>query len=90
VLTPKTAVAIGMKHFGQIYDTGSVRVAEPTSASVRVDFAGCTGFDHTMWVEILGSCERLVELAGGHGAHAMIVGGGGDGEDGCLAKLQWH
>ena len=90
VLTPKTAVSIGMKHFGQIYDTGRVRVVEPTGASVRLDFAGCTGFDHTMWVEILGSCERLTELAGGQGVHAMIVAGGGNGEDHCLARVQWH
>jgi hypothetical protein len=90
VLTPKTAVSVGMKHFGQIYDTGRVRVGEPTSASVRLDFEGCTDFDHTMWVEILGSCERLVELAGGKGAHSIIIGGGGDGEDRCHAKVQWH
>jgi hypothetical protein len=90
VLTPKTAVSIGMRHFGQIYDTGRVRVVEPTAASVRLDFTGCTGFDHTMWVEILGSCERLTELAGGLGVQAMILAGGANGEDHCLARVQWH
>lgn len=90
MLTPKTLLSIGMRHFRHIYDTGQVRVTNPTPTSVRLRFEGCTGFDHAMWVEALGSCERLAELAGGKGAHATILSGGGNEDDACLAAVAWR
>jgi hypothetical protein len=73
--------------FNQIYDTGHVEVIEPTAVSVRLSFTGCSGFDHVMWVEILGSCERLAELAGGKDARSAIVSGGRHGDAHCVAAF---
>ncbi len=88
MLSPRTLVTTGVKHFSHIYDTGSVTVTEAQSASVRIQWTGCTGFDRNMWVEILGSCERLAELAGGTTARGFILEGG-DG-DRCAAVVRWQ
>jgi hypothetical protein len=90
ILRPATLVSVGMKHFNQIYDTGHVEVIDPTPVSLRLRFTGCVDFDHTIWVELLGSCERLAELAGGKGAQSALVEGGRDGDVGCVATFHWR
>ena len=89
VLSPRTLVSIGVRHFSNIYDTGAVDIIEQKTTSVRVKWTGCTGFSRAMWVEIIGSCERLAELAGGKQAHGAMQEGGGD-EDHCVAALHWR
>jgi hypothetical protein len=83
VLKPHTLVTTGLKHFSRIYDTGSVEVLESRDTVVRVRWSGCTGFDRNMWIEIVGSCERLGELTGAKNPRGTILEGG-DGES-CLA-----
>lgn len=90
ILKPTTLISVGMRHFNQIYDTGQVEVQDPTPESVRVSFTGCTGFDHVMWIEILGSGERLAELAGGKDARSTIVDGGRHGDTHCVATFHWR
>jgi hypothetical protein len=90
ILTPATLISIGMRHFNQIYDTGKVEIIDPTPVSVRLSFTGCVDFDHTLWVELLGSCERLAELAGGKDAHSAIADGGRDGDAHCTATFHWR
>ena len=89
VLSPRTLVTLGLKHFKQIYDTGSVEVLESRPTSVRVKWTGCVGFDRTMWTEVFGSCERLAELAGGKAARMQAVEAGGD-DDHCVAVAHWR
>jgi hypothetical protein len=83
LLRPHTLVAMGLKHFSRIYDTGSVAVTEQPDGSLRVRWNGCTGFDRNMWTEIVGSCERLGELAGAKSPRGTIQEGG-EGES-CVA-----
>ena len=90
VLSPTTLISVGMRHFNQIYDTGQVMVIDPTPVSVRLSFTGCIGFDHVMWIEILGSCERLAELAGGKDARSTIAEGGRQGDAHCVAAFRWR
>jgi hypothetical protein len=90
VLSAKTLVSIGIRHFSNIYDTGAVEVVDDQPSSVRVRWWGCTDFDHAMWIEILGSCERLAELAGGKQAQSTIHEGGRDGDDRCVATVAWR
>jgi hypothetical protein len=87
VLSPKTLVSVGMTHFGQIYDTGNVETFDPRDTSLRLRFTGCAGFDHTMWVEVLGSCERLAELTGAKNARSTILEAGWDEK--CVAIVEW-
>ncbi len=89
MLGPRTLLSLGVKHFGHIYDTGSVEVVDARSNSVRVKWTGCTGFDRTMWLEVFGSCERLAELAGGKEARMQAVEAGGD-DDRCVAIAHWR
>ena len=86
MLSAQTLVATGLKHFSRIYDTGSVAATEELDGSMRVRWSGCTGFDRNMWVEILGACERLGELAGAKRPHGTIEEGG-DGES-CVAVFR--
>jgi hypothetical protein len=88
MLSPTTLVTTGLKHFSHIYDTGSVAVTDVQDTSVRIQWTGCTGFDHNMWVEIVGSCERLAELAGGKNVRGSIQEGG-DAER-CVAVVKWR
>jgi hypothetical protein len=90
MLSPATLVTVGTRYFSQIYDTGTVTVSEKTPVSLRLAFAGCTGFNHVMWIEILACCERLGELAGVKNAQSTLVDGGGDDEAHCVAKLRWE
>ncbi len=83
LLSMHTVVAMGLKHFSRIYDTGTAAVTEEPDGSLRVRWSGCTGFDRNMWVEVLGSCERLGELAGAKRPRGIIQEGG-EG-DSCVA-----
>ena len=89
LLSPQTLMSIGMTHFGRIYDTGKVEVLRESWGRVRVRWTGCAEFDHTMWVEIAGSCERLVELAGGKNVRISTTSGGRDGDDTCEIAAYW-
>jgi hypothetical protein len=79
-----------MRHFKQLYDTGAVEVQDPRPTSVKIRWTGCVGFDRAMWIEIVGSCERLAELAGGKEARGVVVEGGGDGNETCVATVHWR
>jgi hypothetical protein len=90
MLSPKTLVSIGVRHFSNIYDTGSVVVVEDQPTHVRVKWTGCAGFTRPMWIEVLGACERLAELAGGKQGRGVIEQGGSEGEGSCLARIEWR
>jgi hypothetical protein len=90
ILSPATLISVGMRHFNQIYDTGKVEVLEPARHSVRLSFTGCVGFNHVMWIEILGSCERLAELTGGKDARSVVIEGGRHDDTHCVAAFSWQ
>jgi hypothetical protein len=86
VFSPETVFSITTTLFGQYYDTGSVRV-ESAPYGARVIYEGCQGFDRTMWIELLGSGEELLRLAGAKDPRLEIIGGGTGPS--CEVEARW-
>lgn len=89
MLSPETAFSLSSKLFGKYYDTGSLRIAEGRNGFTRAEAGGCTGRDRNMWLELLGSSERVLELAGARHVRMRITSGGSDQDDHCTLEAHW-
>ncbi|NLY95566.1 MAG: hypothetical protein GXY23_16270 [Myxococcales bacterium] len=76
VFSPETMFSITARLYSQYYDTGTVEVLRAEHVKARVVYTGCEGFDRTMWVELLGSGEEMLRLAGAKDPRLEIVRGG--------------
>jgi hypothetical protein len=78
LLSPKKITEIGGRYFRRVYDTGSMTVVSEDATRITARFADCAGFDRNMWLEVSGSIEGFVELAGGREVTVRITEGGRD------------
>lgn len=90
LLSPDTALSAGSRIFKQFYSKGSLRVESIEKGYLRLHLTGCVGFDRNMYVEILGSTERLSELSGAKNTRGRIVGGGRNGSDYATIDVWWE
>lgn len=90
ILSPETVLALSSKLFGFYYDTGSIAITERRAAYARSEYLGCAGFDRNMWVELLGSSEELLTIAGAKRPRGRIARGGQDGDGACVIEVSWE
>lgn len=90
LLSIETALSAGSRIFKQFYSRGSLRVEAIEKGYLRLHLTGCVGFDRNMYIEILGSTERLSELAGAKSTRGRIVGGGRNGSDYATIDVWWE
>jgi len=88
-LTPKTITQLGARYFKRIYDTGTLSVVSEEDRRIEARFANCDGFDRNMWVEVSGSIEAFVELAGVSEVTVRITDGGRDDDPTATMIARW-
>ena len=89
LLSPQTLINLSSRLFSTYYDTGSVETLEARKGYVRIRWSGCTGFNRTIWVGIVASCEYMLELAGAKNVRVYLRYGGGDGDDFAEGEAFW-
>jgi hypothetical protein len=89
VFSPESVLAISAKLFGFYYDTGSLTIVEKRHGYARSEYQRCKGFSRLMWVELLGSSEEMLSIAGARSPKGRIVRGGEDGEGACVIEVSW-
>ena len=87
ILSPESVLTLSGRLFSVYYDTGSLSIAASGPGYARCEYQGCRGFDRHMWLELEGSSESLLQLAGARSPKARILRGG-DGE-GCTIEARW-
>lgn len=90
ILSPETVLALSSRLFGFYYDTGSITITERKAAYARSEYQGCVGFDRNMWIELLGSSEELLAIAGAKRPRGKVVRGGHDGDGACVIEVSWE
>lgn len=90
LLAPGTLVSLYARLFSRYYSSGRLTVDSSEANYMLVTLSECTGFDRNMYLEILGSAERLIELSGGSEPRTRIIAGGRDGVDHATIEGRWQ
>lgn len=89
LISPQALLAMSQRVFNTYYDTGTIETIESRRGYARVRCSGCTGWDENMWSELVGSCESLLEIAGGRHVRSHVLLGGGNGNDEMILEARW-
>lgn len=89
LLSPSTIAEQGARYFKRFYDTGSFTVVGDDERRIEARFVGCHGFDRNMWVDVSGSIEAFIELAGVRDVTVRITEGGRDDEPTATIVARW-
>ncbi len=88
-LSPQAIIRWAPKIVSLYFDTGQcvIDVAEPGLARGR--FVGFTGFDRSLWEDVIGGITGVMELAGGKQLVANVVAGGMEGHADMTLEVRW-
>ncbi len=89
ILSPQALLGISQMVFNTYYDTGTFEVLRSTKGFVQVRISGCLGWDQSMWQEVAGSCESLLEIAGAKAPAVTFLSGGGDRDTTSMLEGTW-
>lgn len=89
LIAPSTLFSLGQRVFANYYSVGRVEVLVSRRGFTHARWSGCHGFDESMWTEVIGSCEQILELGGASHVRQRILAGGGDGDDGLELTAHW-
>jgi hypothetical protein len=79
ILSPQILFSMTQRVFSTYYDTGSFAMVESRRGFAHARASGCLGWDEDMWLELIGSSESLLEIAGAkHVRMRTLVGGKND------------
>lgn len=90
VFSPESVLAISGKLFGFYYDTGSLSITERRHGYARSEYQRCKGFSRLMWIELLGSSEEMLTIAGAKNPRGRIVRGADDPDGACVIEVSWE
>lgn len=88
LLSPQALFGLSTRLFSNYYDTGAVSIVESRKGYARAKWTNCSGFNRNLWVEIFGSSEMFLELAGATHVRTRLLAGGQNTDD--YADLQAH
>jgi hypothetical protein len=81
LLSPETLLTLTSRMFSNYYDTGKLEAQDARKGHVRMCWSGCKGFDRNMWIELMGSSEMMLKLAGATNIRLHAIAGGGPEDD---------
>jgi hypothetical protein len=87
--SPAHVLQAGSRIFSTYLRPGRYRVVEMRDGFVRVEFSECYGFDESMWLDVAGGCEAVLEAAGARSVRLHIESGGREGSPTCSAVAWW-
>jgi hypothetical protein len=89
LVSPQALLAMSQRMFNTYYDTGRFEIVESRKGFVHARCRNCLGWDQNMWMELLGSCEALLEIAGAGSVRLRLLAGGTDGESHAELEARW-
>ena len=90
LISPQALVSMSQRVFNTYYDTGAMEIVTSERGYVQARCSGCVGWDQNMWMELAGSCESLLEIAGARGVELRLVSGGLDGQTHAVIEARWE
>ena len=66
LVSPQALLAMSQRVFNTYYDTGRFAIVHSERGHDQARCGNCVGWDANMWMELAGSCESLLEIAGAH------------------------
>jgi len=89
LISPQSLLGMSQRVFNTYYDTGRFEMIESRSGFVHAHCWDCVGWDHSMWMELAGSCESLLEIAGAENVRVRLVSGGSDRDSDAELEAHW-
>lgn len=90
LISPQALLSMSQRVFNTYYDTGRFEIGASEPLHVQARCANCVGWDHNMWMELAGSCESLLEIAGARRVVLHILAGGQDGNAHATFEARWE
>lgn len=90
LVSPPALLAMSQRVFNTYYDTGRFEIVNAERGHVQARCGNCVGWDHNMWMELAGSCESLLEIAGARDVELRVVSGGLDGNAYAVFEARWQ
>jgi hypothetical protein len=90
IISPQALLSMSQRVFNTYYDTGRLEIQNAERGYVQARCSNCTGWDHNMWMEFMGSCESLLEIAGARRVASRFLSGGIDGHAQALLEARWE
>jgi hypothetical protein len=90
IVSPQALLGMSQRVFNTYYDTGRLEIVSSEQGHVQARCSNCVGWDHNMWMELIGSCESLLEIAGARRVDMHVLGGALDGSAHALLEARWE
>jgi hypothetical protein len=90
IISPQALLSMSQRVFNTYYDTGQLAIEKAERGHVQARCSNCVGWDHNMWMELIGSCESLLEIAGARRVELRVLAGGLDGYAHALLEARWE
>ena len=82
-LKPEWLMSWSPRQYRRYFRGGQATVPEARAGYSRFALRGCHGFDRSLWMDMAGSCEAILEACGATHVRSRLASGG-DGPDGDL------
>jgi hypothetical protein len=89
LISPQSLLGMSQRVFNTYYDTGEFEILESRSGFVHARLWNCIGWDQNMWMELAGSCESLLGIAGAKNVRIRLLAGGNDGDSHADFEAHW-
>ena len=89
LISPQMTLHLGAKLFRTYYDRGHFRVIEWSHGHALSRWEACTGFDESVWEDVVGGITAFLETAGARRVRARVVAGGRDGDASMDLEADW-
>jgi hypothetical protein len=89
LISPHALLVMSQRLFATYYDTGQCAIVDSGPGFAHVRCTNCVGWDHNVWMEFAGSCESLINIAGGQKPRLQVVSGGRDSHSHFEFRMHW-
>jgi hypothetical protein len=89
IISPQALLGISQRVFNTYYDTGRFDIVKSERGYVQARCSNCVGWDQNMWMELVGSCESLLDIAGAHNVEMRTLAGAHDGYAYAQLEARW-
>jgi hypothetical protein len=89
LISPHALLVMSQRLFATYYDTGQCAIVDSGPGFAHVRCTNCVGWDHNVWMEFAGSCESLINIAGGQKPRLQVVSGGRDSHAHFEFRMHW-
>ncbi len=90
ILSPQAVFSQSAKLVNQYFSGVTLQVEELRDGHARARYVGFRGFNRVLWLELMASGERVMELAGAKALKSRVLKGGGDQDAELDLDITWQ